>query len=150
MPQIIKNFFGRQNLKRFSDVRNLGLYLFSVIILAITWSGIKTVQANYDLQKKISLLNQQNDVLQLENDTIKLQNQYFNTNSYLDLAARQNLGLAGPGEKVSLIPKSVALKYAGAAEANPGEAQQNKQTPAYIRNMEDWRDFLLGRKLFND
>ena len=35
-----------------------------------------TVQTNYQLQKKIATLKQQNAILQLQNDNIGLQNQY--------------------------------------------------------------------------
>jgi cell division protein FtsB len=144
----IKNF-----VNQFRDIRNVVLYVFAVIVLAITWSGIKTVQTNYELQKKISVLKQQNDVLKLENQNAALQNRYYQTDQYLDLAARQNLGLAAPGEKVLLVPRSVALKYTDPSlimsASGPGnDASDNRSR--YVKNMENWRDFLLGRKLFTD
>jgi cell division protein FtsB len=139
--------FWKQHKKQLTDVRNLVLYLFAIIVLAITWSTIKTIQSNYDLQKQISVLKQQNDILDLQNQNTDLQNRYLQTDAYLDLAARQNLGLAGPGEKVLLVPKNVALKY-----VNSQLSQQSKITtptvdtrPKYVKNIEDWRDFLLGR-----
>jgi cell division protein FtsB len=144
----IKNF-----VNQFRDIRNVVLYVFAVIVLAITWSGIKTVQTNYELQKKISVLKQQNDVLKLENQNAALQNRYYQTDQYLDLAARQNLGLAAPGEKVLLVPRSVALKYTDPAlimnvSQSGNNASDNRSR--YVKNMENWRDFLLGRKLFTD
>jgi len=144
----IKNF-----INQFRDIRNVVLYIFAVIVLAITWSGIKTVQTNYELQKKISVLKQQNDVLRLQNQNAALQNQYYQTDQYLDLAARQNLGLAAPGEKIMLVPKSVALKYADPSliisTSKLGESTADNRSK-YVKNMENWRDFLLGRKLFTD
>lgn len=142
-----KNF-----LKSFRDIRNVVLYIFAVIVLAITWSGIKTVQVNYELQKKISLLKQQNDVLQLENQNASLQNLYYQTDEYQALAARQNLGLAGPGEKVMLVPKNVALKYIDQSllvEVSTHASVVDGRSK-YIRNLETWRDFLLGRKIFQE
>lgn len=130
-----------------SDPKNIVLYLFAVVVLAITWSTIRTIQSNYDLQKQISVINQQNAVLELQNQTTALNNKYLQTDAYLDLSARQNLGLAGPGEKILLIPKSVALKY---VDVKLSQQSQQPQTsadnrPGYLKNAEDWRDFLLGR-----
>lgn len=153
MSSILSEFWNHQRTKQLTDIRNIGLYIFATIVLAITWSGVKTVQSNYGLQKKISTLQQQNDVLKLQNDTIALQNQYLGTDQYLELAARQTLGLAAPGEKVLLVPKNVAMKY-----VDPKLSQQSSASgtntvdkrPKYMKNLEDWRDFLLGRKIFQD
>jgi cell division protein FtsB len=147
----MRDFLSKQRLKQLTDVRNIGLYIFAIIVLAITWSGVKTVQNNYQLQKKISLLKQQAEVLKLQNDTKALQNKYLETDQYLELAARQNFGLAAPGEKVLLIPKNVAEKYVDpsivSASTSSQQAIKADNRAGYLKNLEDWRDFLLGRKL---
>jgi len=142
----------RNFLNSFKDIRNVVLYIFALIVLAITWSGVKTVQVNYELQKKISLIKQQNDVLQLENQNAQLQNQYYQTNQFLDLAARQNLGLAGQDEKVMLVPKKVALKYVDTSLIIkvPPQVVAVDNRSKYVKNIETWRDFLLGRKISTD
>src|ERR1043166_581161 len=94
--------WNKARIKQLTDSRNLVFYAFSILTLAITWSGVKTVQNNYELQKKIATIKQQNSVLQLQNENTDLQNKYYQTNEYLDLAARENLGLAAPGETVLL------------------------------------------------
>jgi len=145
--------FAAQQMKQLNDVRNIALYLFVLIVLAIAWSSVKTIQNNYELQKAISTLKQQNEVIQLTNQNIDLQNKYLQTDQYLELAARQSLGLAAPGEKVLLVPKNVAMKY-----VDPSLSKQTNQDPAhsldtrskYIKNLETWRDFLLGRKIITD
>ena len=152
MLQTLRNLWSPERLKQLTDIRNIGLYIFTVIVLAISWSGVKTVQSNYELQKQISVLKQQNDVLRLTNENTYLQNQYLGTNQYLELSARRNFGLAAPGETVLLVPKSVAMKYVDPS-LNPDSndtsgvsADTNKSKAA--KNLQDWRDFLLGRKLF--
>ena len=153
MPSLLSEFWNYQRTKQLTYVRNIGLYIFAIIVLAITWSGVKTVQNNYELQKKISTLQQQNDVLKLQNGNIALQNQYLGTNQYLDLAARQALGLAAPGEQVLIVPNNVAMKYVDTS-LNPQSSTSSTNTTnhqsKYMRNLEDWRDFLLGRKIFQD
>src|SRR5665213_736281 len=97
--------------QRLGDIRFTGQLVFALIVLLVTWSGIKSIQTNYGLQKQISALNQQNTVQQLQNNNLALQNNYLNSNQYLELAARQNFGLAAPGEKEIIVPESVALAY---------------------------------------
>jgi cell division protein FtsB len=153
MPSLASEFINSRRFKQLTDIRNIGLYIFALIVMAITWSGIKTVQNNYELQKQISVLNQQNAVLELENSNTSLQNKYLQTDQYQDLAARQNLGLAAPGEKVLLVPKSVAMKYIDPnifKETSQMTANKVDNRSNYVKNLEDWRDFLLGRKLFSE
>jgi cell division protein FtsB len=149
MFERIKNILTSKKAKQLADVRNIGLYIFGIVIVAIAWSGAKTVQSNYELQKKISTLNQENTVLWLQNQNTYLKNQYYQTNEYQDLSARQNLGLAAPGEKVLLVPKDVAMRYVdpGLSETTSSSAAlAPDKRPGYVKNLEAWRDFLLGRK----
>ncbi len=147
----IKNFLNSSRRRQLTDPRNIGLYIFALIVLAVTWSGAKTVQTNYQLQKQISVLKQQNAITSLQNQNAKLQNQYYQTDQYLELAARQDFGLAAPGEKALLVPSGVALKYIDKSLV-PAVNSTNlaDQRSKYIKNMEDWRDFLLGRKLYSN
>jgi hypothetical protein len=110
------------------------------------------VQTNYELQKKIATLRQQSDILRLQNETTFLGNKYLQTDQYLELAARQNFGLAAPGEKVLLVPENVAMKYVNKSLIHSPSAATGlaDNRPRYVKNLEAWRDFLLGRKLFED
>ncbi len=134
-----------------TDVRNIGLYIFALIVLAITWSSVKTLQTNYELQKQISTLKQQNNVLKLQNENVDLQNKYFQTDQYLELAARQYFGLAAPGEKILLIPKEVALKYVdqGLGPHTSSKTSEDNRSK-YAKDFQTWVDFLLGRKPVGD
>lgn len=153
MPDKIKNVLTSPRTKQLVDIRNIGLYIFGIVVVAIAWSGAKTVQNNYELQKKIAALKQENAVIYLQNSNTYLQNQYYKTDEYLELSARQNLGLAAPGEQVKLVPKDTALKYIdpklGQVQSNNEQKAADKR-PGYVKNLEAWRDFLLGRKLFED
>lgn len=137
---------------QFRDVRAAGLLLFLVIVLLISWSGIKVIDTNYRLQKQIAQLQQEVKVQQLSNTNIKLQNDYFQTDQYLDVAARQNFGLAKPGETVLNVPQNVALAHtvdlpdADQAETKKTQAKQ----PAYQRNFQAWMNFLLHRQTPQD
>jgi len=148
MFEKIKNALTSKKAKQLADARNIGLYIFGLVVVAIAWSGAKTVQNNYALQKQISTLKQQNAVLELQNDNTALQNKYYQTDQYLELSARQNLGLAAPGEQVMIVPKTTAMSYIDsdlAKTVRPDSTAPDKR-PGYVKNLEAWRDFLLGRK----
>jgi cell division protein FtsB len=127
------------------DIRNVGLLVFTVIILLISWSGVKSIQTNYGLQKQITRLSQQNQLSSLQNTNVALQNQYYNTPQYLEIAARENLGLAAPGETELLVSHDVALAH---TVKQPGAAAAQSQVPrqpVWQRNFQAWIDFFLHR-----
>jgi cell division protein FtsB len=130
------------------DLRVVGLFLFLVILLLVSWSGVKTIETNYGLQKQISALRQQNGVKKLANENLKLENQYLNTPEYLDIAARQDFGLAAAGETVLNVPRTVALSFtvdlpsATPAVATTPKAKQSQ----YQQNFQAWMDFLFHRQ----
>jgi cell division protein FtsB len=133
-------------LRRMNDTRFVGQVIFVIIVLLITWSGVKTIQTNYNLQKQITAAKQQNDVRKLQNDNLALQNQYLNSNQYLELSARQNFGLASAGEQEIIVPQSVALAHTiNLPSVSPVSAAKATQ-PAYQRNFQSWVDFFLHRQ----
>lgn len=130
--------------QQLGDIRFTGRIIFIIVVLLITWSGVKSVQTNYKLQKQISVLKQQNSVQELKNNNLKLQNDYYATNQYLELSARQNFGLGLPGEKMLIVPPSVALTYTVDIPNAKTETAESKQ-PAYQKNIQSWVNFFLHR-----
>jgi cell division protein FtsB len=134
-------------IRQLNDPRTLGLVAFGIIALLVTWSGAKAVQTNYDLQKKIARLEQQNQVQELENKNLDLKTQYLQTDEFLDLAARRQFGLAAPGETVVLVPKNVALAHTvDLSPAKKPTPTPSPPTPGYQKNLESWLDFFLHRQ----
>jgi cell division protein FtsB len=127
------------------DVRNVGSLAFVVLVLLISWSGVKAIQTNYLLQQQVARMQQQNEVKRLQNETQKLENNYYSTSQYREVTARQNFGLASPGETVMLVPKEVALSSTVAAPEDEGKAQPAKSKPFYQENFEAWIDFFFHR-----
>lgn len=129
-------------ISRFGDIRFSGQVVFVIIVLLITWSGIRAIQSNYELQQQIAELKQQNQLAQLQNSTIALQNEYYKTNQYLELSARDYFGLALPGDKELIVPQSVALSYTknvpGITNTNNSQSSNKKQL-----NYETWINFFL-------
>jgi len=129
------------------DVRTLGVLVFVGVLLLMTWSGIKVVETNYALQKQINELQQETDVVALQNETLRLRNEYYKTDAYLDLAARQNFGLALPGETEVLVPKDVALsKVTKLPENKVVTTDTDNNIPFYKKNFRSWVNFFLHRE----
>lgn len=133
--------------RQLQDIKFAGLMAFVVVVLLVSWSGVKAIQSNYVLQKQIAGIQQQNEVQKLTNNNLQLENQYYTTDTYLELSARQNFGLAAPGETEILVPKDAALRYTVA----PPKAATNVDTPRTKqpnsqRNFEAWVDFFLHRQ----
>jgi cell division protein FtsB len=131
--------------RQLQDVRFAGQVLFVVLVLLISWSGVKTIQTNYGLQKQISELKQKNEVGKLENTNLALKNQYYNTNQYLELSARQNFGLAAAGEKEVIVPKQVAMNYTTSMPQLPQGETIATKSPAYQQHFQAWMNFFLHR-----
>lgn len=132
--------------KTLSDTRVLGLLAFGVIALLVTWSGVKVVQTNYELDKKISIAKQRNAISKLENDNLRLKNTYYETNQFLELASRRQFGKALPGEKLFIVPKEVALAKTVDMPATQIEASGEvdpKSLPKYQQNLNAWSKFLF-------
>jgi cell division protein FtsL len=133
------------NINRLRDIRFAGQVLFVLVVLLVSWSGVTTIDSNYSLEKQISTLQQQNAVQTLENNNLKLQNQYYNSNQYLELSARQNFGLAAPGETELIVPQNVARSYTIPQPSAPATLP-TQHTPSYERNLRDWLDFFMHRQ----
>lgn len=133
-------------MAQLQDIRAVGLLIFGVIVLLVTWSGIGAIETNYSLQKQIDSLKQQNQLQSLQNNNLALQNQYYNTNEYLELQDRQIFGKGLPGEKLILVPQSVALAQLTAIPSNNTfTITTPPPKPAYQANFEAWVNFFFHR-----
>jgi cell division protein FtsB len=141
-PKQIEYFLGRLN-----DVRFLGQLVFVVIVLLISWSGVKAIETNYHLQKQITALKQQNTLQSLQNDNQKLQNEYYQTKQYLDIAARENLGLADPGETEILVAPQVALAYTVNIPSLDKTPPKTTKQSTIQNNFNSWFNFFLHRNV---
>lgn len=142
----IKKIQQQAAYKQLQDVRVLGLLGFGVIAVMVSWSTISAIQTNYGLQKQIAAMQQQTAVDQLENTNLALSNQYYSTNQFLELAARQHFGKAAPGETVLLVPKSVALAHTVETPSTLAKAEPKAHTSGFQDNFEAWMNFFLHRQ----
>ncbi len=131
-------------LQMLTDTRVLSLLAFGVVAILVTWSGVKVVQTNYELEKKISIARQENAINKLENQNLKLRNTYYQTSQFLELASRRQFGKASPGEKLYTVPEEVALRYV-TTRTVPEEysPEASGSSNKFQRNLNAWSKFLL-------
>ena len=145
MQEQISKYLKDSRLQNLTDTRVLGLIAFGVIAILVSWSGIKSIQTNYELQKQISVETQKNEVQKLENENLKLRNEYYKTEEFLELAARRQFGLAAPGETVYVVPREVAISNIVEEKVTKPKTQAvESDKPAYQQNLEAWEKFLLN------
>jgi cell division protein FtsB len=147
MLEKLKRYQNHPYAEQLKDVRVIGLLVFGVIVLLVTWSGLGAIQSNFVLQKQIARLEQENEVKDLENTNLKLKNQYYNTDQYLELQARRQFGRAAPGETLVIVPRSVALSRTAeiTTEAEEQKAAPKPEKPSYQQNFEAWMEFFFHR-----
>ena len=147
MLEKIKN---SATLEAIFDTKNLGLYAVFIIALSVTWSSIKIIQKNYELEKQINQLQQEVTIQDQTNKNQKLKNEYYKTDAYLDLAARKYFGKSAPGERLILVPADISQKYIH-PEAQQATAKTTIRTaPKFIQNWQDWINFFLHKEPATD
>jgi cell division protein FtsB len=149
MLEKIKNYSKNPFWQNFRDVRFLGFIVFGILAVLASWSGISVIETNYELQKQIAQLDQQNQVKRLENENKKLENEYYKTDTYLELQARKAFGKGAVGETLLLVPRDVALKHARElpqTEKKAEVATKDTNQPFYKKNFSDWMNFLFHKQ----
>lgn len=143
----LKPFANRviSHTKQLRDIRVLGLNLFIVIALLVTWNSVGVIQANYELQQDLSRLEQENEIRKLENETLRLKNEYYLTDQYLELAARKQFSKAAPGETLVLVPDEVAMRYSYDVPQESEDVVTAPDKPRYQQNFEAWLEFFFRR-----
>ena len=144
MKEKIKNNLNADNLRAQLSVHNLGMLIIVVVALSVSWSSTKIIQRNYGLMKQISVLEQKVELEKVAVDNQKLMNEYYKTDTYLEIAARRQFNKALPGEKLMLVSKNLALSKVPSLTKNT-EADGPAKTK--LHNWQQWVRFLSGRAL---
>ena len=126
---------------RYITMNNVVITIALLVGLGWAWASIGVMQRNYDLQKEVDGKMRQQKLLDLENQALAYEQKYYQTREYQELAIRDRLGLASPGEKVLLLPPNsqAAEKMSQTATA---PSAQTLEKP--VDNMQQWVNFLFG------
>ena len=124
---------------RYATMNNIVLAVALLVAAGWAWGSISTMQRNYALQKDLDAKQRELRLTTLEVETLEYQQSYYQSDEYRELAARERLGLAAPGEKVLLLPpNSPGVKE---SEARQSARPVDGSAPS---NFEQWLNFLFG------
>ena len=136
----------RRYWRHYGTMNNIVIGVALLIAAGWAWGSITTMQRNFSLQKEVDAEQRQLELTDLEVQTLQYQQNYYKSDEYKDLSAREHLGLASPGEKVLFLPPN------SAAVKRESEQQKDETTVATTRplpgsapsNLEQWINFFSG------
>lgn len=127
------------DFKRIVDVNSIVLVVAVIISFSLIWNTVSVIERNFSLQQKVDDLEEEVAILQLENDNLKLNNEYYKTDDYLDLAAREKFNKVAAGEKVIVLPEFNQTD--DGSDSSSEEVKSPQQN-----NIDQWLYFLFNRK----
>lgn len=113
------------------------------VALILTWNTFQAIRQNYALQRRVDELKVEIADLELNNAQLELDNQYYGTDAYLELAAREELGLVESGEKVYLEPNAVLEQLRKPVEIQRPLLDEVDQDTGWRANVSAWTEFLF-------
>jgi len=81
----------------------LGLIVLALLLVV---NLIRSVESNYPVSKQIRSLHNQIAQVQDDETVITQENDYYKTDTYKEIMARERLGYIKPGEKMVLVPEN--------------------------------------------
>ncbi|MBC7746449.1 hypothetical protein H7Y40_00505 [Pedobacter sp.] len=122
--------------RQYMTLNNGAVAVALLIALSWLWGTVVTLQKNFVLQQQVGALDQQVQIAEIENTNLGFQRQYFKSSEYLELAAREKLGKAAPGEKLIILPPTVK---------SPAASVPAPATSVEASNFQQWMRFFFGK-----
>lgn len=118
-----------------NDILTLSnIIMVSVIFISViwVWGNIAAMEKNYVIQKKLELKQRQALIDEISYKTLEYEQKYLKSSEYQELAVREKLGLAMPGEHVLILSKY------------PEEQKERRTEALKTSNFTQWINFLFG------
>ena len=118
-----------------NDILTLSnIIMVSVIFISViwVWGSITAMEKNYAIQKKLELKQRQALIDEISYKTLEYEQKYLKSSEYQELAVREKLGLAMPGEHVLILSKY------------PEEQKERRTEALKTSNCTQWINFLFG------
>ncbi|TAL14111.1 hypothetical protein EPN95_03845 [Patescibacteria group bacterium] len=125
---------------KYFTLNNVVIAIAFAIAAGWVWGSLGVMQRNYNLQKDIDYKQRQLQLAQLQTSSLQLESRYYQTQEYQELAARQDLGLALPGESVLILPPNTQA----AKDADNVTPVQTTTPVQQVSNFTQWMNFLFG------
>jgi len=125
-----------RDFHKYATLNNAVLAIAIFIALGWIWGSVDALGRNYKYQQQVDAARAQVELLGLQNQNLQAEQSYLQSNEYLEIAARAKLNKAMPGEKLVLLPPTVA---------STGSASGGAATAPDDSNFTQWMDFLFGK-----
>jgi cell division protein FtsB len=121
-------------------LNNVVVVVALLIAASWAWGSVEVMQRNYDLQKEVDGKAREQKLLELETATLTFEQRYYKSDEYKELAVRERLGLAKPGERVLVLPpNSVA-----ATQADDVVSKRQPASTVQPSDFQQWMNFIFG------
>lgn len=127
---------------RYLTMNNVVIGIALLIGAAWAWGSIGMMQRNYALQKEVDSRHRAALLAELEVKNLQFEQKYYQSREYQELAVRERMGLAAPGEKALFLPaNSQTAINADKAVLKTQNPPDSSEPP---RNTVQWMNFLFG------
>jgi len=121
-------------------LNNVVVVVALLIAASWAWGSVEVMQRNYDLQKEVDGKGREQKLLELETATLTFEQRYYKSDEYKELAVRERLGLAKPGESVLILP----LNSLAAQQADDAVRKRQPTQTVQPSNFQQWMNFIFG------
>lgn len=104
------------------------------------WGSIGIMQRNFGLQKEVDAKRRELTLTELQIQTLQYEQKYYQSSEYKELAVRDRLGIANPGEKTLILPENSKRATQSDLASKPKTAV-SVQAPS---SFQQWMNFLFG------
>lgn len=109
-----------------------------ILLFWLSYNTVIIILKNYELAQQIAQLEDEISLLELENQNFKFQINYYQTDAFLDLEARDKLSKVGSGESIVVLPDDRYDNLELGSTTNGNVESQIKL------NLDEWKKFLFG------
>lgn len=124
--------------RQYYTLNNIVIGVAILIALGWVWGTMDTLQNNFRLQTQVDTLRQDVERNDLQAQTLELENQYYASDEYLELEAREKLGKAIPGEHLLILPANTVIDKV--------PTEKNTALLASTGNFQSWLTFFFGNR----
>ena len=125
--------------RQYLNIQNGTIVLALLIAMGWMWGTVQTLQKNFRYQQEVDALTQNVELEQLRNQNLEYQQQYYRSDEFLELRARQRLGKANQGEKLIILPDSDRISDTAGGTGDQVAREQ-------VSNLAQWAEFFFGDK----
>ena len=126
-------FFAKRDFLTLQNIVDVGAI---IVCCFFAWGLISSISRNWELEEKLNEHKLTAIKTQIEVEKLKLEQQYYQTDEYQELVARQKLGKMMPGETMVVLPQN--SERARNKYANLGDTEAEEKS-----NFEQWLDLLF-------